>query len=116
MSSGLFTANNDMYVFLVILIAGLVTNALRFVPFLVFGKNKTTPGYVSWLGEVLPYAIMAMLCVYCLKSVNFSGVSAWAPSAIAVAIVVALQAWRKNSLLSIAAGTVCYMFLIQVVF
>ena len=59
--------------------------------------------------------IMGMLCVYCLKDVTFTDMSGWAPSAISVALVVVLQLWKHSSLLSIGAGTVCYMILVQVV-
>ena len=104
------------FALITILICGLVTQVLRFAPFALFGGGRETPRYVAWLGEVLPYAIMGMLCVYCLKGVTFSAVSGWAPSAIAVALVVALQGWKHNSLLSIGAGTICYMILVQAVF
>lgn len=104
------------FALITIIIAGAVTQGLRFLPFAVFGGGRETPGYISWLGRVLPYAIMGMLCVYCLKEVSFGEVSGWAPSAIAVALVVVLQAWKHNSLLSIGAGTICYMIMIQAVF
>ncbi len=104
------------FALLTILICGAVTQGLRFLPFAVFGGGRKTPGYISWLGSVLPYAIMGMLCVYCLKSISIETVSGWAPSAIAVALVIALQAWKHNSLLSIGAGTICYMVMIQLVF
>ena len=109
-------SDTAMFALITIVICGLVTQALRFLPFAIFGGGRETPRYVAWLGEVLPYAIMGMLCVYCLKGVTFDGLAEWLPSAIAVALVVALQAWKHNSLLSIAAGTICYMVLIQAVF
>ncbi|MBR0127208.1 MAG: AzlD domain-containing protein [Firmicutes bacterium] len=104
------------FALITIVICGLVTQALRFLPFALFSGGRGTPRYVAWLGKVLPYAIMGMLCVYCLRDVTFSAASGWAPSAIAVALVIALQAWKHNSLLSIGAGTICYMFLVQAVF
>ena len=109
-------SDTAMYAMITIVICGLVTQGLRFLPFAIFGGGRETPKYIAWLGEVLPYAIMGMLCVYCLKGVTFSSAAGWAPSAIAVALVVLLQAWRHNSLLSISAGTICYMILIQAVF
>lgn len=97
----------------VAVIAG-VTALIRFLPFLVFRKH--TPKVVLYLGEVLPYAIMGMLVVYCLKNISLTGGSHGIPEALAVLLVVVLHKWRHNTLLSIAAGTVCYMALVQMVF
>ena len=100
----------------VILVAAmaLVTMALRFLPFLVF--RKTTPPYVAYLGRVLPAALIGMLVVYCLKDVRFSSAPHGLPELLAGAAVVLLQAWKRNSLLSILAGTLLYMLLTQLVF
>ncbi|MFR7534762.1 MAG: AzlD domain-containing protein, partial [Oscillospiraceae bacterium] len=35
---------------------------------------------------------------------------------IAIAVTAGLHLWRRNSLLSIAGGTIIYMLLVQVVF
>lgn len=90
--------------------------ALRFLPFVIFGNNRETPAFITYLGKVLPYAIMAMLVVYCLKSVSFLSAPYGIPEAIAVAAVVLLHLWKRNTLVSIVGGTVCYMVLIQMVF
>lgn len=74
------------------------------------------PGYVRYLGKVLPFAIIAMLVVYCLKGTNLLAWPYGLPELIAVAAVVALHVWKKNTLLSIGAGTVLYMVLVQFVF
>ena len=99
---------------LVAVIAG-VTIALRFAPFLLL-RGRETPKFIAYLGRVLPYAIMGMLVVYCLRGTGFEAVSNWMPQTIATALVVALHVWKKNTLLSIIAGTALYMFLVQVVF
>ena len=94
----------------------LGTMATRFLPFLLFPASKPTPRYVQYLGRVLPYAVMGLLLIYCLKEVR---VTAWPygiPELIGLAVTAALQLWGKNMLLSIAAGTVLYMALVQVVF
>ena len=100
----------------VILVAAmaLVTMALRFLPFLVF--RKTTPPYVAYLGRVLPAALIGMLVVYCLKDVSLAEAPHGLPELIAGVAVVALQAWKRNPLMSILAGTLLYMVLIQLVF
>ena len=102
-------------VLLVAVVAG-VTIALRFLPFLLFGGNKTTPPFAVWLGRVLPYAIMGMLVVYCLRNVRFDLAPHGLPELIACAAVVGLHLWKRSTLISIVGGTACYMLLVQLVF
>ncbi|MBQ6490945.1 MAG: AzlD domain-containing protein [Atopobiaceae bacterium] len=90
----------------------IVTMATRFLPFVVF--RRETPEYVSYLGRVLPPAIIGMLVVYCLRDVSLAASPYGIPELVAVACVVAVQAWRRNSLASILVGTVMYMALVQV--
>ena len=71
---------------------------------------------INYLGKVLPYAIMGMLVVYCLKGVSFVKAPYGAPEGIACAVVVGLQVWKRSTFLSIIAGTVCYMVFVQMVF
>jgi branched-subunit amino acid transport protein AzlD len=99
-----------------IAVCALVTAALRFLPFLVFGENRKTPDIVAYLGKVLPFAIMGMLVVYCLKDVTFRSAPFGIPESIGCAVVAALHIWKRNTLLSIGASTVIYMLLIQFVF
>ena len=99
---------------LVAVIAG-VTIALRFAPFLLL-RGRETPKFIAYLGRVLPYAIMGMLVVYCLRGTSFAVVSTWMPQLIATALVILLHVWKKNTLLSIIAGTACYMVLVQAIF
>ena len=91
-----------------------VTILLRFLPFLVF--KKKTPRYISYLGRVLPPAMIGMLVIYCLKDGQVREKPFGAPELIAGLTVVLLQAWKRNSLLSILAGTVSYILLVQLVF
>lgn len=100
---------------LVGVIAG-VTMALRFLPFFVFGGGRNTPRFIVYLSAYLPYAIMGMLVIYCLKNVSLFTAPHGLPELLAGAGVVALHLWKKNTLLSIAAGTALYMVLVQVVF
>ena len=100
----------------IIAIAALVTIGLRFLPFLIFGENRKTPPIIEYLGKVLPFAIMGMLVVYCLKDISVLSFPYGLPELIACAAVVVLHVWKRNSLLSIGGGTVCYMLLVQLVF
>lgn len=101
---------------LMIAVMALVTAALRFLPFLIFGETRKTPPLISYLGQVLPFAIMGMLVVYCLKDVSFAAAPFGIPEIIGCAVVTLLHIWKRNTLLSIGAGTVCYMLLVQFVF
>lgn len=95
-------------------VMALVTMLTRFLPFLVF--RKETPSYITYLGKVLPPAIIGMLVIYCLKDISLMQAPHGLPELIAAACVVGLQAWKRNSLVSILAGTLIYMALVQLVF
>lgn len=101
---------------LTIAICALGTMLTRFLPFFVFREGKETPPLVSYLGAALPSAIFAMLVVYSLRSVDVLAGSHGLPEAIAILITVGLHLWKRQMLLSIAGGTLCYMLLLQVVF
>lgn len=94
----------------------LGTMITRFLPFAVFPSGKPTPKYVQYLGRVLPGAIFGMLVIYCLKNVNIFTGTHGIPEAIAIVAVVGLHLWKRQMLLSIAGGTVCYMLLVQLIF
>ena len=106
----------DLYAALTIAVASLVTIALRVLPFLIFGENRKTPPLIQYLGQVLPYAIMGMLVVYCLKGISFTAAPFGIPELVGCAVVAGLHIWKRNTLLSIGLGTVTYMLLIQFVF
>lgn len=101
---------------LLIAVSALVTALIRFAPFLVFRGGWETPAVILRLGKLLPCAVMSMLVVYCLRNMDFAGASHALPEIIAAAVVVLLHVWRRNTLLSIVAGTVVYMLLVQLVF
>lgn len=103
---------SDTMVLVAILIMAVVTALLRFLPFMVFGGHKT-PVFITYLSKVLPYAIMAMLAVYCLKDIDIASIAGWVPYAAGVGATVGVHAWKRNSIFSILAGTVVYMVLIR---
>lgn len=106
---------DNLHVWLTVAVIALVTALLRFLPFLIF-RNGKVPRWVERLGGLLPYAIMGMLVVYCLKDVRFDTLPSFLPAVIACAVVAGLHLWRRNTLLSIVGGTVAYMLLVQMVF
>ena len=98
----------------IVAVAALVTMAIRFSPFVIFKKH--TPAIVLYLGEVLPFAIMGMLVVYCLKGGTPLSGNHGIPELAAVLLTVGLHKWKHNTLLSILGGTICYMIFIQCIF
>lgn len=109
---------------IIMVVAGVVATMLtRFIPFIAFRPNRPTSKYIMYLGKVLPASVFAMLVVYCLRSsVSIDRTiaswhivlspDAW-PQFVAVAFTILVHVWRKNIMLSIAAGTICYMILIR---
>ena len=88
----------------------------RFLPFIIFPDGKKTPDYIKYLGEVLPLAVFGLLIVYCLRDVSILHGTHGIPELISIALTVGIHLWRRKMILSIAAGTVCYMILIHFVF
>lgn len=101
---------------IIILIVAVCTFATRLFPFLVFGRKGEPSPMIRFLGKALPPAVMAILIVYCLKNVNFLLPASILPQIISILAVILLHLWKRNNLLSIGLGTVCYMFLIQCIF
>lgn len=98
---------------ILIALMAVTTMTLRFLPFLIFGKN--TPRYITYLGKVLPQATIGFLVIYCLKDVSFTSGSYGIPEVVAVVMVAGMQAWKRNTVLSILLGTAVYMFLIRII-
>lgn len=94
----------------------LGTMATRFLPFLIFNENRRTPAYIQYLGKYLPSAVFGMLVIYCLKNVSLLQGSHGIPELISILITIFLHLWKKQMLLSIAGGTICYMLLIHFMF
>ncbi len=107
------TRSQQMITIAMVVIGTMLT---RFLPFLLFPSGKPTPKYIQYLGTVLPSAVFGLLVVYCLKNVNVFAGSHGIPELLSIALVIALHLWKRQMLLSIAGGTICYMLLVQLVF
>ncbi len=107
---------SNVHSVLLIVVISLVTMLLRFLPLWIFGNGKQTPQLIQYLGKVLPYAIMGMLVVFCLKGVSLTSAPFGLPELLACAVVVGLHVWKRNTVISIVGGTVVYMILVQMVF
>lgn len=102
--------------FIIIALLAVGTALTRFLPFVLFRDATSAPPYVCYLGKLLPTAAISLLVVYCLRYVSLTSTPHGIPEIIGIIVVAALHIWRKNTLLSIAVGTVCYMLLVQFVF
>lgn len=94
----------------------LGTMATRFLPFIIFNEKRRTPEFVQYLGKFLPSAVFGMLVIYCLKNVSLFHGTHGLPEGIAILVTGALHLWKRNMLISIAGGTIYYMFLLRFVF
>ena len=103
-----------MHEFMIVFVIALVTLLTRALPFIAFKNSKNK--FVEYLGEVLPYTIMPMLVVYCLKSVNFISGTHGICEIIGVCSVILLHILKRNTLLSIFGGTIIYMLCVQMIF
>lgn len=99
-----------------ILLCALGTMVTRFLSFLIFKPGSGLPSYVKYLGKVLPSAVFALLVVYCLKDVSLFSGSHGIPEALSMTVTTVLHLWKRQMLLSMAGGTICYMMLVQYVF
>lgn len=106
----------NTHAIVMVAVIALVTVALRAVPFLLFGKSREIPAWVQYFSRVLPFAVMGMLVVYCLRGITPLTAPHGIPECIACAVVIGLHCWKRNTLLSIVGGTACYMVLVQLVF
>ncbi len=97
-------------------LVALGTVITRSLPFVLFPEKKTIPRYIKYLADVLPYTMIGMLVVYCLKDVSFTEGTYGIPELIGIAVIAALHLWKKNTLLSIGCGSLVYMLLVQYVF
>ncbi len=106
---------SDKQMLLAVVVIAVVTAFTRFAPFVLFAGRKT-PSWVNYLGKVLPGAVMGMLVVYCLRGVHLDVPGGFVPELVAGAVTVVSYVFKRNTLVSILAGTVCYMLLVQLVF
>ena len=101
---------------LLVLVMAVFTALLRFLPFIAFPEGRKRPKVITYLGTVLPYALIGMLVIYCYKSVSVFEYPYCLPELIASALVAVLHIWKKNTLISVFGGVLFYMALVQLVF
>ena len=94
----------------------LGTVLTRALPFLLFPENREIPKYMKYLADILPYTIIGMLVVYCLKDISFIRSPHAIPEILSILLITVLHIWKKNTLLSIGGGALFYMILVQYIF
>ena len=109
----ILTTTQALVIALAVTAGAIVT---RFLPFLLFPDSRPVPKIVTYLGRTLPAAMMGLLLVYCLRNVDFAAAPHGLPELIAIGVTVLLHLWKRQMLISIAGGTLCYMLLIHYVF
>ncbi|TAH70879.1 MAG: branched-chain amino acid transporter AzlD [Anaerolineaceae bacterium] len=103
--------NTQLFLFFGLVSLGTVLT--RVLPFILFPENKKIPKYIKYLSDVLPYTIIGMLVVYCLKDISFTVAPYALPEIISIAVIAVLHLWKKNTLLSIGIGSLLYIILIR---
>ncbi len=101
---------------IILVVMGIVTLATRIVPYLIFGRGEKVPEFILYLGKTVPYTAMGLLIVYCLRDTAILSGSHGLPELIAMTFVAVSYIWKRNTILSVTLGTICYMVLVQVVF
>lgn len=104
----------DKYIIMVIAVMSIVTTLLRFLPFIIFDHGEQLPKWISYLGKVLPPAIMSMLLVYCLRNVDIVQGNHGLPELMCVGVAMLIHNWKRNTLLSIGVSTLLYMIMMHI--
>lgn len=89
----------------------LGTMATRFLPFIIFSENRKTPAIIQYISKFLPSAVFGMLVIYCLRNVSLIQGNHGVPEFISIIVTAILHIWKRQMLLSIAVGTLCYMII-----
>lgn len=114
MSTTTVFVNHDLlYLVSAIAVIAFVTVMTRALPFLLFG-NRPLPEWATYLGKVLPPAIMVILVIYCLKGIQLFTAPFGLPEILACVAITLIHLWRNNMYLSIVVGTILYMVLLRI--
>lgn len=105
--------STTMHAFLLVVVAAAVTIGIRALPFFIFDHGQEPPKWVTYLGGVLPPAVMSVLVLYCIRNIDLMSGNHGIPDILCLLVTMGLHAWKRNTLLSICVGTALYMILIQ---
>ncbi len=100
----------SLHLFLFILVMAVATFITRAAPFVIL-KNRGGHPVIEYLGTYLPPAIMLLLLFYCFKDLDTNKHLPGLAEGVSLATVTVLHLVFKHPLLSIGAGTACYMLM-----
>ena len=106
---------NNPDILIVILVMSLANFATRLFPFLFF-VNREPPALIIFVEKTFPPIIMTILIFYSLKHINLNVAPYGFSEISAVIITVLVHLGLKNYLVSIFAGTLSYMAMVQYIF
>lgn len=102
----------NTYLLAVILVMMVVTFFTRVIPFVALHDKKDHP-LLLHLGQYMPPAMMTLLVLYCLKTIDLAHSPYGFNELSALLLTTVIHLWRGYSLLSIFAGTFYYMASLQ---
>lgn len=105
---------NSYEIYIAIAVMAVVNFFTRVFPFLFFRKIDLPP-YIIFIEKYFPSVIMTILIVYTLKDINFDIVPYGIKEISGILFTAILHLTLKNYLISIFAGTIFYMGLVQYV-
>jgi branched-subunit amino acid transport protein AzlD len=103
--------NDQMLITVAMLVVGTVFT--RFIPFIAFPERKPIPKVITYLGQRLPYATMGMLVVYALKDTRLTESPYGIFELLSLVVIAVVHHFRNNTLLSISAGVIVYLVLVN---
>ena len=102
------------YVAAALVVATAITLTLRALPFAVKEALRGS-ALLADLGRWMPLGAVSILTIYCLSSVDVTARSHGLNELVGVAVTAGVHLWRRNAVLSIAAGTAVYLLLVNIV-
>ena len=98
---------------IIIMVVAAMTFFIRLLPFLIAGKMNRSAAIWQSISLMLPTAILGVLLIYAIRTIEFANLHGFMPQILGVAIVMLLHRWKRNTLISIGVGTICYMLMVQ---
>ena len=105
--------NYSLIILLVMVFAIIIFT--RLLPF-IFANYLKKAQMIQSVGKQLPAYIMALLLIYEVQISTFFKYPYGLPELMALAVVLVVQLWRRQLLLSMCLGTVCYALLLKFIF
>ena len=99
---------NSVYLISAIVIAALITLALRAFPFVLIKAARRHERLFAYLGAVMPPGIMAILALYAISTLQWQGHSAWI-SLMALIVLIALEHRLRQPVISLCVALAVYV-------